>query len=85
MEKNVLLLLVDHRRTAAGKLQQVLTEYGCHIKTRLGLHDAVLDQCSDSGLIFLELVGDRSIHQKLANAMSAIDGVAGQLVNLQMK
>lgn len=85
MEKNVLLLLIDHRRTVASQVQKVLTEYGCHIKTRLGLHDAVLDQCSDTGLIFLELVGDRGTHDKLTKEMGALDGVDARLVNLQVK
>ena len=30
---------VENRREEASKLQDILTEYGCVIKTRIGLHD----------------------------------------------
>lgn len=84
MNREVLLLLVDHRRKIAADVQKILTDYGCYIKTRLGLHDSVLNQCSETGLIFLELAGDKDKHTELANAVNAIDGVDGQLVNLSV-
>ncbi len=36
----------------------LLTEYGCYIRTRLGLHEAASDDCSNKGLILLELIDD---------------------------
>ena len=58
MTRNVMLILIGSRQDAAEKVQKILTGWGCFIKTRLGLHDDVLDNCSQSGLIFLELTGD---------------------------
>lgn len=46
---------VNHRSHEATELQNILTKYGCIIKTRLGLHNAGED-CSDEGLILLELI-----------------------------
>ena len=42
--KNVLLILVDHRKNAAVDVQKTLTAWGCLIKTRLGLHEGVQGQ-----------------------------------------
>jgi len=46
---------VNHRSGDAIKVQEILSKYGCIIKSRLGLHDAG-DGCSDEGLILLELI-----------------------------
>ncbi|MBN2259166.1 MAG: hypothetical protein JW702_01325 [Clostridiales bacterium] len=46
---------VSHRSDEAKQVQEILTKYGCIIKTRLGLHDAG-SECSDEGLILLELL-----------------------------
>ncbi len=40
-------------------VQAVLTEFGCFIKTRLGLHDISNDSCSPNGLLIVELLGDK--------------------------
>lgn len=47
---------VKNRKGCSQKVQELLTEYGCSIKTRLGLHEASDEFCSASGLIILELV-----------------------------
>ena len=48
--KNVLLILVDHRKDAAVNVQKTLTAWGCLIKTRLGLHEGVQKDCSEHRL-----------------------------------
>lgn len=47
--------LTDRSRDAVG-LQEVLTRYGCSIKTRIGLHDASDGQCAPGGIILLEVI-----------------------------
>ena len=49
MEKNIILILIDSRKDSAVKVQKILTEWGCMVKTRLGLHEGVLSNCSDHG------------------------------------
>ena len=46
------------RATQVPQMQALLTQYGCNIKTRLGLHDVADNACSPRGLILLEMYGD---------------------------
>lgn len=85
MAKSVLVILIGNRKESAIKVQKVLTAWGCNIKTRLGIHDGVLDDCSDEGLLLLEIVGTREQNDELARKVAVIPGVDSQLVNLQLK
>ncbi len=84
MEKSILLILISNRKESVEKVQKVLTGWGCFIKTRLGIHDGVLENCSDSGLIFLELVGDTTKHEELMRKLKLIKGIDVKLVSLQV-
>ncbi|OQA01338.1 MAG: hypothetical protein BWY69_01398 [Planctomycetes bacterium ADurb.Bin401] len=59
-----------------GGVQPILTEYGCYIKTRLGLHEAGKDFCSPNGLILLELAGDPKKGEELEKKLMSIEGVS---------
>ena len=85
MEKTLLVILVDKRKEEAVTVQKLLTESGCIIKTRLGIHDGVLDECSNSGLIILELVSEKEKHEELSKKLNLLDGVKTQLVNLALE
>ncbi len=82
MNKTVLLILISHRKDAAVNVQKLMTAWGCIIKTRLGIHDGVLDNCSDSGLLVLELVGEREQQEEFARKLELISGISVKLVNL---
>ncbi len=84
MKKSILLILIGKRKEEAVKVQQILTGWGCMIKTRLGIHDGVLDNCSDSGLVILELVGDDEKKQELARKLSVLPGVSSKLIDLEV-
>ncbi|MCW3788549.1 hypothetical protein [Plebeiibacterium sediminum] len=71
----ILGVRIYDRIKEAGEVQQVLTKYGCSIKTRLGLHEVTDDFCSKSGLIILELFGDIQEQVKLEQELIIIDGV----------
>ena len=51
----IMAIVQETRVETANKVQDVLTKYGCHIRVRLGLHEAQIDQCSNEGLILLQL------------------------------
>ncbi len=85
MKKIILILLVDQRRSSAQKIQEILTNNGCLIKTRIGLHDGVLDKCSDHGLIILELVGKDDEIKGLEASLSSLLGVSTKLVEISPK
>lgn len=82
--KTILLILVGNRRNAAVQVQKVLTGWGCMIKTRLGIHDGVMEDCTDEGLLILELFGDRKKMEELARKISLINGVSSKLVDLSI-
>jgi hypothetical protein len=84
MQKTVLMVLVDKRADSAVNVQKILTTWGCIIKTRLGIHDGVLDKCSDAGLIILELVGEKEKQKELEHKLSILKGVKTQLVELSL-
>ncbi|MGD1005720.1 MAG: hypothetical protein ABR980_00620 [Ignavibacteriaceae bacterium] len=82
MEKTLLLVLIGKRQEAAVNVQKILTGWGCIIKTRLGIHDGILDKCSNEGLLILELYGTKEQKDELARKIAVIPGVTSQLVNL---
>ena len=47
---------LDNRTQESTKLQEILTTYGCHIKTRIGLHSIGEYKCSNSGIVLIEVV-----------------------------
>jgi len=66
---------IADREKDAETVQNMLTEYGCYIKTRLGLHEAV-NSCSSSGIIILEFVADSDEHSReLMGKLQAIESV----------
>ena len=65
---------VGNRQTTAQEVQRILTEYGCIIRTRLGLHIANEYQCSSDGLILVEIVKDEEA-EKFLEAMSKVENV----------
>jgi len=77
----IMTILVNHRKSEAERLQQLLTEFGCNIKMRLGLHETK-DICAEDGLIILQMDGDeKDIHQ-LKDGLEHIDGVKVQLITM---
>lgn len=82
MTYHLLLVKIASRSQAAQKVQQILTEFGCHIRTRLGIHEASPTFCAEDGLILLELRGGREETQPLEEALSRVPGVTVFAVEL---
>jgi hypothetical protein len=82
MPKTIFIVLMRTRRSSAIKVQKILTDFGCMIKTRLGIHDGVLDKCSDIGLIILELVGSKAEKARLKKELNAVPGVKTKTVDI---
>lgn len=85
MEKTIMLIMVGSRRDTAVEVQKLLTEYGCSIKTRLGLHTANANQCSEDGLIVLELVGNQSSHDELYNKLAELKCLSVKLERMKLE
>ncbi|QHI70554.1 hypothetical protein [Tichowtungia aerotolerans] len=79
MDKHILVgVHITERVKHASQVQEVLTRFGCQIRTRLGLHEADKGVCSSNGLILLELVDDEAKLKELQAALTAISGVEVQ-------
>jgi len=66
---------ITSRAAQVPPVQKLLTEYGCSIKTRIGLHHVDDNACSPRGLILLEMFGDPAVSRELKTKLSALDGV----------
>ncbi len=84
MKKSIILVLISNRTDSVSNVQKLLTETGCHIKTRLGLHQGVENICSESGLIILEMSGQEDDNDKLSELLNAIEGVQSKIVHLEV-
>jgi len=69
---------ITNRVKHVPEVQKVLTEFGCSIKTRLGLHEAGATSCSPNGLIILEVIGGDKEANQMARKLRAITGVEVQ-------
>jgi hypothetical protein len=76
----ILGIHVSDRLKNAADVQKVFTEYGCNIKTRVGLHDVAGDYCAPGGVIILELVGPEGITAEVGGRLAAITGVETKVV-----
>ena len=71
---------ITNRVEHSPAVQQVLTGFGCNIKTRIGLHDVNDDYCSPNGLMLLEFVGSDDDRQRLDEKLAAIEGLEVQVM-----
>lgn len=77
-EKHIILgVHITDRLEHASQVQDVLTKYGCNIKTRIGLHE-VYNVCSPNGLLLLEMWGEEARCMEMADALSKIKGIEVQ-------
>lgn len=77
-------ILITDRAKDASALQGILTENGCVIKTRLGLHEVDGTACSKKGLLILELVGQKQDWEKLEYAARALEGIEVKYMDFEL-
>ncbi len=78
----VVLVKIDHRSTEATKVQEILTQYGCSIKVRLGLHEVSQEFCANDGLVILEVEGDQQELNKMLEALNKVDYVQARYIEM---
>ncbi len=69
---------ITNRADLAGEVQDVFTEYGCNIKTRVGFHDLSETYSSPTGVIVLDMFGEEAVCEEMARKLAAIEGVGIQ-------
>lgn len=74
--KIIMGIQIDNRDADAVKVQELLTNHGCIIKTRLGIHEAASHMCSSSGLILIEFLPDcENEVEKLESALAELNDI----------
>jgi hypothetical protein len=71
----ILGIHVSDRLKNAVEVQKVFTEYGCNIKTRVGLHDVDDNVCSPSGVVLIEFFGSDAEAGAMMGKLNDIEGV----------
>lgn len=74
---------IGARTETAPKVQAVLTEHGCNIRTRVGLHEVAGDFCAPGGVVLLDMYGDPADIDACYNKLAAIDGVSVQRMDFE--
>lgn len=74
---HILGIQITDRKKEAGQVQNTLTNYGCTIRTRLGLTD-IEGNNGSSGIILIDLYGDEAEKARLENDLSKIEGIIVQ-------
>ena len=78
---NVMVIKVGRIGEDSSKVQSLLNEFNCSIRTRVGLHEAG-DVCGTEGVIILHLTGDKGDMEDLEKALNALPSVKAQMVSL---
>lgn len=73
---------MDNRVSNSLKLQEALTENGCKIKARLGLHEASEELCANDGLIVLQPCGEKEEVERLVKELNNLEGITAKLIDL---
>lgn len=81
MFPDIITILVGQRRASAMAVQEVLTDYGCIIMTRVGFHET-LNVCSECGLIILQVNGKKKEVDVMLKKLNKIPKVRAKRLEL---
>lgn len=71
----IMAIKINERPEHAPSVQEILTKYGCNIKTRVGFHEVSEDQCSMDGILMLQLYGAEDDIRAMHDELNDINGV----------
>ena len=77
---SIMAIKMEERVAKAPNLQEILTEYGCIIKTRVGFHETDEKKCSREGIIILHLYGEKKEFQELYEKIKKLDGATPKFI-----
>jgi hypothetical protein len=85
MAKRIVLgIQVTNRVEKIPDVQKILTEYGCNIKTRLGLHEVSKSVCSALGLLLLDTYGDEADILEMEKKLKKVKGLVVKKMTFEM-
>lgn len=80
----ILGVKTDSRSDTASRIQKVLTKFGCFIRTRLGLHSPKTIECTEYGLLLIEITNkEKSVD--IEQMLLEIDGVEIQRMEFKFE
>ena len=82
MEYHLVAVKIEKRENDATEVQKLLTNFGCNIKVRLGLHDVPANVCSPSGLIILEVVAEDKEINQFVDQLNNIESVTAKYLKI---
>lgn len=81
MNFQLVAIKIEHREDLSAAVQSILSEFGCNIKVRLGLHEIAEGACSPTGLIILQVsAADNELNSFLDKLNKLEDVTAKSLV-----
>ena len=79
----MMALRITDRESQAVKIQSTLTEHGCKINMRLGLHDQEANNvCSMAGIVILQLCCSADEARAIEADLLKIPGVKAKFIDL---
>jgi hypothetical protein len=82
-ETRIIGILIKKRQQNIEKVQNILTKFGCSIRTRLGINVSQDYKVEDAGLVLLELTGEIMEMEKLENALKTLEGIDVQKMTFE--
>ncbi len=61
MTTTIIGVSLENRIETAVEFQKIITDFGCEIRTRIGLHPSMSDVCLNRGIILLEVNGEAEL------------------------
>jgi len=68
----ILIIKLNEREILSNKFQEIISAYGCYIKTRIGLHDVDNEMCSTTGIIILQMPDKKEIIKDMIKELNSI-------------
>jgi hypothetical protein len=80
MDYKIVAVKVGNREGVAQDMQRILTEHGCAIKVRLGLHDMPENTCSPAGLVLMEVAGEDPEIRAMVTKLDALPETSAKYI-----
>jgi hypothetical protein len=80
MVNSLMAVKIGARAQHASEVQDILTKYGCNIKTRVGFHDTDENHCSTDGILILQLFGEDELIKTMLGELNAQHEVSAKFI-----
>jgi hypothetical protein len=78
----LVIVKLQARNTIAVHVQEVLTKHGCDIALRLGIHEQSGDECSNEGVILLQVKPNEGAVASLVADLEALGQLKVKAVSI---